>query len=69
MVVLLGFGVVHLLLIWSGDILTEYAFAGFMALPFVLAPAKVTLTGAAGASLLSISLPCLPVAAPFPGPG
>lgn len=35
LVVLLGFGLVHLLLVWNGDILTEYAVAGFIALPLL----------------------------------
>ena len=36
--VLLVFGVIHLCLIWNGDILTEYAVAGFIVLPFLFAP-------------------------------
>ena len=36
--VLLMFGVVHLFFIWNGDILTEYALAGFCVLPFLKAP-------------------------------
>lgn len=36
--VLLGFGVIHLCLIWNGDILTEYALAGFIVLPFLFGP-------------------------------
>jgi uncharacterized protein len=32
----LGFGLLHLLLIWNGDILTEYALVGLFALPFLL---------------------------------
>ena len=36
--VLLAFGVIHLLLIWNGDILTEYAIAGLLALPFLGMP-------------------------------
>ena len=35
---LLAIGLVHLTLIWNGDILTEYALAGFVALPFLFAP-------------------------------
>ena len=33
--VLLALGLIHLLLVWNGDILTEYALAGFVALPFL----------------------------------
>lgn len=35
LVVLLGFGLCHLVLIWSGDILTEYAVAGLLVLPLI----------------------------------
>ena len=37
---LLLLGVIHLTLIWNGDILTEYAVAGFIALPFLLLPRR-----------------------------
>jgi uncharacterized protein len=37
-VVLLAFGLIHLCLIWNGDILTEYALAGFIVLPFLFGP-------------------------------
>jgi uncharacterized protein len=46
LVVLLAIGVVHLLLIWNGDILTEYALAGLLALPF-LSGSRRLLAGAA----------------------
>ncbi|XIA64796.1 DUF418 domain-containing protein [Bradyrhizobium sp. TZ2] len=36
--VLLVFGLVHLCLIWNGDILTEYALAGLIVLPFLFGP-------------------------------
>lgn len=35
---LLGFGLLHLCVIWNGDILTEYALIGLLALPFLYAP-------------------------------
>jgi uncharacterized protein len=38
LVVLLAFGLIHLCLIWNGDILTEYALAGFIVLPFLFGP-------------------------------
>jgi uncharacterized protein len=38
LVVLLAFGLIHLCLIWNGDILTEYAFAGLIVLPLLFGP-------------------------------
>ena len=38
MLVLLGFGLLHFLLVWNGDILTEYALVGWVALAFLDAP-------------------------------
>jgi uncharacterized protein len=38
LIVLLAIGLVHLILIWNGDILTEYALAGFVVLPFLFWP-------------------------------
>jgi uncharacterized protein len=35
LIVLLVLGLIHLCLIWNGDILTEYAIAGLIALPFL----------------------------------
>ena len=35
LLILLGFGILHLCLIWNGDILTEYALVGLIALPFL----------------------------------
>jgi uncharacterized protein len=35
---LLAFGLIHLVLIWDGDILTEYALAGLLVLPLLYGP-------------------------------
>jgi len=65
--VLLVFGVIHLCLIWNGDILTEYALAGFIVLPFLFGP-RWLLTLAALASLaLYLAMQAFPPAGLFPG--
>ncbi|HKQ44490.1 MAG TPA: DUF418 domain-containing protein [Rhizomicrobium sp.] len=56
---LLLFGLVHLFLIWNGDILTEYAFAGMVVLPFLFAPNWVLWLGAASSLLLYLVTPVL----------
>ena len=68
LLVLLAFGLVHLLLIWNGDILTEYAIAGLVALPFILGPPKLTLIASVAALLLFLLLPSLPLPLAFPSP-
>jgi uncharacterized protein len=40
LIALLAFGLLHLLFIWNGDILAEYAIAGFVVLPFLRLPAE-----------------------------
>jgi uncharacterized protein len=37
-VVPLVIGAAHLFLLWNGDILVEYAVAGFVVLPFLFCP-------------------------------
>src|SRR5205823_6051483 len=57
--VLLAIGLLHLLLIWNGDILTEYALAGFIALPFLWGPRWLLAAGSA--LLLGLYLTAPPV--------
>lgn len=38
LLVLLAIGLLHLTLVWNGDILTEYALAGLLVLPFLFGP-------------------------------
>jgi uncharacterized protein len=60
---LLAIGVVHLVLVWNGDILTEYAIAGLLMAPLVRRSRNVLLV-AAGALLLLYVAP-LPYPQPF----
>jgi uncharacterized protein len=46
LIVLLIFGILHLCLIWNGDILTEYAVAGLIVLPFLFGPRWLLACGA-----------------------
>jgi uncharacterized protein len=61
LIVLLAIGAVHLFLIWSGDILVEYAVAGLLVLPFLFAPRWLVLIAAAAALLLFLTIPLLSV--------
>jgi uncharacterized protein len=60
---LLAFGLVHLLLVWNGDILTEYALAGLLALPLLKASRAVLAAAAAALFGLYLALPALGVPA------
>jgi len=67
MAVLLAIGLVHLYLIWNGDILVEYALAGAVVLPFLGGP-RWLLAGAALLLLgLYVTMPLLPPIVPLPG--
>jgi uncharacterized protein len=57
--VLLAIGLVHLVLVWNGDILTEYAVAGFVALPLLFGPRW--LLGLSGLLLLVMYLALPPL--------
>ena len=63
---LLAFGLIHLVFIWNGDILTEYALAGFVVLPLLFAPAGVVALSAGAALLFFLALPWLPISFGFP---
>jgi uncharacterized protein len=64
--ILLAIGVIHLFLIWNGDILTEYAIVGFAALPFLYGP-RWLLAAASALSLgLYLASPLLPPIISFP---
>jgi uncharacterized protein len=65
--VLLAIGLAHLYLIWNGDILVEYALAGFVVLPFLGGP-RWLMVGAALLLLgLYVTMPLLPPIVPLPG--
>src|SRR6476659_1147283 len=57
LVVLLAFGLIHLCLIWNGDILTEYALAGLIVLPFLFGPRWLVATRDAAFPLLYMAPP------------
>jgi len=59
LVVLLAIGLLHLLLIWNGDILTEYALAGLVALPLLLMRARGLLVATASFLALYAAGPVL----------
>ncbi len=62
---LLAIGLVHLFLIWNGDILTEYALAGLVVLPFLFAPTWLLVAASAVFFVLYLAMPMLPSIAPF----
>jgi uncharacterized protein len=64
--VLLLLGLAHLLLIWNGDILVEYAIAGFLVLPFLYAPAWVLAAAFAGLLAFYAAMPLLQLPIPWP---
>jgi len=63
---LLAIGLVHLVFVWNGDILTEYAVAGFMVLPFLTFSSRSLLILSCVFVLLYLVAPLLLPAGLFP---
>jgi len=63
---LLAIGLVHLLLIWNGDILTEYALAGLVVLPFLWLPIWCTGLAAFGLLAFYIAMPAMSLPISWP---
>ena len=66
LLVLLLFGLLHLLFIWNGDILTEYAIAGMLVLPFLIAPTWTIAAGATCFLAIYVSMPMMSLPIPWP---
>jgi uncharacterized protein len=66
LMVLLAIGLVHLCLIWNGDILTEYALAGLVVLPFLFGPRWLLALGALAFLALNLIIPEQMPAGTFP---
>ena len=64
--VLLVFGLLHLLFVWNGDILTEYAILGILVLPFLAAPTWAIAMAIAFSLSLYIVMPAMPLPIPWP---
>ena len=66
LVALLAIGLIHLLLIWNGDILTEYALAGLVVLPFLWLPMAYTALAGVGLLAFYIAMPALSLPISWP---
>jgi uncharacterized protein len=62
----LAIGLVHLFLIWNGDILAEYALAGLVVVPLLFAPTWLLAGASAAFFTLYLAMPMLPPIVPFP---
>jgi uncharacterized protein len=60
LVALLGFGLLHLVFVWNGDILTEYALAGLLLLPLLGSPLWLLATTSVALFALYAAIPILP---------
>lgn len=59
---LFGLGIFHLVFIWNGDILTEYALVGLLILPTLWLPRRIV----GGLAAAFLALPVLPLRLPLP---
>jgi uncharacterized protein len=66
LIVLLAIGLAHLFLIWNGDILAEYALAGFIVLPFLFGPRWLLAVSAAVVLGCYLVMPLLPPVVSLP---
>ena len=66
LLVLLAFGAIHLLLIWNGDILFEYALAGLLVLPLLARSSRALAAWMAGFFVLYLVFPLLPFVPAWP---
>ena len=64
--VLLAFGLIHLCLIWNGDILTEYALAGLIVLPSLFGPRWLLAVAALASLGLYLAMQAFPPPGLFP---
>src|SRR3954466_15476949 len=64
---LLVFGLIHLCLIWNGDILTEYALAGFIVLPFLFGPRWLLIVAALAFFGVFLGMQAFPPPGLWPG--
>ena len=67
LVVLLVFGLIHLCLIWNGDILTQYALAGFIVLPFLFGPRWLIVIAALASFGVYLGMQAFPPPGLWPG--
>jgi uncharacterized protein len=65
--VLLVFGLIHFLFIWNGDVLTEYALAGFVVLPLLMTRGWVVGSAMAVFLVFYTLMPVLRLPIPWPG--
>jgi uncharacterized protein len=68
LVVLLFLGLSHLLFVWNGDILTEYALAGLIVLPLIGSSARTLAAISLSLFVFFVALPLLPLSLAWPDP-